>query len=144
MLNFAQICKFTEYVFSYVACQNNTDNSCPMKLLNTDFSQKGTWTALRLTLFLVSTVPMNACFCILGRFLLDPCAPPYLGSILLNCQNCGTTDRNKIQWFMWAGIIIVDTFHIITSIHNSFFYFFFALLVTIYALLQYVTAVGKR
>ncbi|OXA41928.1 hypothetical protein Fcan01_23097 [Folsomia candida] len=104
---------------------------------------RNNWTLLKATLFLLSTIPETTCFCVLGRFFMDPCAAPFLGSIILRCQKCGNLDRSKIQWSTWAGISTVEAFHIVTVIHNGFFYSFYTMLVSIYALLQYSMGLGN-
>ncbi|OXA38720.1 hypothetical protein Fcan01_26541 [Folsomia candida] len=117
------------------------------KHFDTTSSQKrahNKWTALKVMLFLVSSVPESTCFCVAAHFLMDPCSPPLLGSILLNCPNCETVDRNEVEWYALVGLIVGDTLHTITAMHNGCFYFLYVILVTFYSLLQYVTVLEKR
>lgn len=69
--------------------------------------------------------------------IVEPCTPPYLGSIFLDCEGCGVLANHEKWSFLRFIFPIVDYHQILCILVGGFFYFFFVYLVSIHCLLRY-------
>lgn len=80
----------------------------------------------------------------IARFFLEPCAPPFFGSMVLNCQECGDIDRSEIAWWVWIAIPLIDIYPIVTILHSGLFYICYVQFVSIYTLLALIDDLHNR
>jgi hypothetical protein len=93
-------------------------------------------------MFLASLVEFLTAFVNLARAIIDPCAPPFLGSYWLKCPLCygPNPERNFITW---VPILVLDFYFIIEILHKGLFYPIQIVFATTGRLVNYVDIMNR-
>jgi hypothetical protein len=132
-----------QFETKFLKGKNKLRNLFPTFL--TDFQKTGTKpkTTLSDRLVMLQLAFMTVVCLAIGptrtvRIIKEPCTPPFLGSIFLDCSGCGVLQTRENNYGIRALILIFEFYNFTAIFAAAFFYYFFTYLVAIHCLTRYL------